>query len=224
MTPAQLIEQVWATMESVNADAPSHSHISKNMIVCMPHGTVFPKSAKGSVQRPAAYAQFKEVRILIVIYVKSLERDMRILNCSYLIFREQDVSRIRKFFVSGKIWREIDFIQVIDKAYEDYEKGGEKIRRKVESEEQVVQIIREKVTCDFGGKKVDDDADLFALGVNSVQASRIRNSIQSVRNSKFHPISSRDPRRSILAAKNCRQMSYTKIRVFDNYRVISGRF
>ncbi|PRP79220.1 NRPS-like enzyme [Planoprotostelium fungivorum] len=129
MKKEEVLEKVWPTIVRTNEISPSQSVISRGMVVVMPHGTIFPKSAKGSIQRPAAYKQFE---------------------------------------------------QVIEKAYVDYEQGHSSTEKKnIPTQTDMLEYIHHKVKEATGLKDLKDDDDLFNLGVNSIQAAAIRNSIQT---------------------------------------------
>lgn len=44
-----------AVVKEANAGAPSHTRIPKEMVVALPEDAVFPRTSKGTVQRPVAY-------------------------------------------------------------------------------------------------------------------------------------------------------------------------
>lgn len=61
MTLAAFRELVQPAIDFANKSAPSHSQIQPELVHILPLGTEVPLATKGSILRPACYAQFKDI-------------------------------------------------------------------------------------------------------------------------------------------------------------------
>jgi hypothetical protein len=126
---------VWSVVEKINADASPHQRVPREMLVLLPSSTVFPRTAKGTMQRT-------------------------------LVFKQQE--------------------DAISNAYDAFERGSTGVKKVITNEEKMVEYvtsvvssITDKMFNHDGLRGLDPDTDLFSWGVDSIQAARIRNRLQS---------------------------------------------
>ena len=60
MSPKQVVEGLWSTIEAENRNMPGYGQLSKDMIRVLGAGTVFPQTDKGTVIRQAFYRTFQD--------------------------------------------------------------------------------------------------------------------------------------------------------------------
>lgn len=130
-TPREaLLTLVKPAVDFANADAPSHSQLSAEMLVFLPFETVIPRADKGSFLRPKVYVALEDV---------------------------------------------------IDGVYAALDgEGGEKhaLASLAEAEAVVAAVV--KSTVEGSHDTLKPSTDLFDYGLDSLQAGRIRNSLQRV--------------------------------------------
>ena len=91
----------------------------------------------------------------------------------------QDVQRIPRTdkgnIIRAAFYR--DFASLVDAAYEEHISSAEKV---ILEREELLSFLRSEINASLSGdrlSRLDDDTDLFSLGIDSLQASRIRSAV-----------------------------------------------
>lgn len=122
-----LIGQLWSTVELENKSAPAFAQLSREMIVVLPAGTVYPQTDKGTLIRQAFYKAFSE-------QIEAVYQCLEALNSGDLVLSEEEMRMYLRKQINS-------FVPASDVA------------------------------------EISDDTDLFSLGVDSLQSSRLRSTI-----------------------------------------------
>lgn len=119
MSQKSIIDEIWSEVEAAQEMTPGYAKLSKEMVVILPQGTLYPKTDKDTVIRKRFYDQFKE--------------------------------EIAQYYSTT------------------FSEGSATL-----SATELHDLVLSEATSILSPAEVTDDSDFFALGMDSLQANRLR--------------------------------------------------